>query len=170
VSPYGVTKLAAENLVLAHWLDHNFPATVLRYFSVYGPGQRPDMAYRKFIDRALAQSTIDVYGSGLQSRSNTYVDDAVNATFEALVHGRTGEIYNIAGGAERSMNDALGIIKEHVGHDLEISHHPRAQGDQDRTFGDTTKAQKELGLTHSFTLEEGLRRQVEWQRTGKIVA
>lgn len=163
VSPYGVTKLAAEHLVLAHWRDSGLPVSILRYFSVYGPGQRPDMAYRKFIDRALSGSQIDVYGSGEQSRSNTYIDDCVTATTNALTSARPGEVYNIAGGEERSLNDALSIIEGLTGAPLEIHRHPSARGDQDRTSGDTAKAQRELGLTHSVSLDEGLARQFAWQ-------
>jgi len=164
VSPYGVTKLAAENLVLANFSDSGFPVTILRYFSVYGPGQRPDMAYRKFITNALTGKTIDVYGDGTQTRSNTYIDDCVGATIGALDKGREGEIYNIAGGSERSLNDALATIEASVGKSVTINYLPRARGDQDRTFGDSTKAQQELGFTHRIGLEEGLERQVKWQR------
>ena len=165
VSPYGVTKLAAENLVLAHWRDSGFPATVLRYFSVYGPGQRPDMAYRKFIDRALRGETIDLYGSGEQTRSNTYIDDCASATISALTRGEPGETYNIAGAAERSINEALAIIENHMDAPLSVNKLPSARGDQERTKGDTSKAQKVLGFGHSATLEEGLAAQIAWQRS-----
>ena len=164
VSPYGVTKLAGEHLALAHFRDSGLPVTILRYFSVYGPGQRPDMAYRKFITNALTDKPIDVYGDGSQTRSNTYIDDCVQATIKALEKGRDGEIYNIAGGAERSLNDALAAIESSVGKRLVINYLPKARGDQDRTFGDSTKAQQELGLSHRISLEEGLERQVKWQR------
>jgi len=164
VSPYGATKLAAEHLALAHWRDSSFPVSVLRYFSVYGPGQRPDMAYRKFIARALAGETIDVYGDGSQSRSNTYIDDCVAATVSALEKAEPGEIYNISGGTERSLLDALRIIEEQAGQGLNLNFLPRARGDQDRTMGDSQKAVQTLGLTHAISLEEGLARQVKWQR------
>lgn len=164
-SPYGVTKLAAENLALAHWRDSEFPATVLRYFSVYGPGQRPDMAYRKFIDRALEGEPIDLYGSGEQTRSNTYIDDCVSATISALTRGRSGEVYNISGADEKSINEALAIIESHMDTPLTINRLPAARGDQQRTNGDTTKAESELGFQHSATLAEGLAAQIDWQRT-----
>jgi len=164
VSPYGATKLAAEHLALAHWRDSSFPVSVLRYFSVYGPGQRPDMAYRKFIARALAGETIDVYGDGSQSRSNTYIDDCVAATVSALEKAEPGEIYNISGGTERSLLDALRIIEEQAGQGLNLNFLPRARGDQDRTMGDSQKAVQTLGLTNTISLEEGLARQVKWQR------
>lgn len=168
VSPYGVTKLAAENLAFAYLRDSGVPVTVLRYFSVYGPGQRPDMAYRKFISRALAGDTIDIYGTGEQSRSNTFIDDCAAGTISALDAARVGEVYNIAGSTERTLNEALTIISELVGRPLDICHHETARGDQDRTFGDTRKATDELGFRNSTSLEEGLAAQVQWQRDGGL--
>ena len=168
VSPYGVTKLAAENLAFAYMRDSDVPVTVLRYFSVYGPGQRPDMAYRKFISKALSGEAIDLYGTGEQSRSNTFIDDCVAGTISALETGRIGEVYNIAGSTERSLNEALAIISGLVGRDLEVRHLDTARGDQDRTFGDTTKASQELGFVNSTSLEEGLEAQITWQRDGGL--
>jgi nucleoside-diphosphate-sugar epimerase len=168
VSPYGVTKLAAENLAFAYMRDSEVPVTVLRYFSVYGPGQRPDMAYRKFISKALSGEAIDLYGTGDQSRSNTFIDDCVAGTISALESGRIGEVYNIAGSTERSLNEALAIISGLVGRDLEVHHHGTARGDQDRTFGDTTKASQELGFVNATSLEEGLEAQIKWQRDGGL--
>ena len=168
VSPYGATKLAAEHLALAHFRDSQFPVTILRYFSVYGPGQRPDMAYRKFIAHALAEEPIDVFGDGSQTRSNTFIDDCVRATIGALDKARDGEIYNIAGGTERSLNEALALIEAAVGKDISVNFLPRARGDQDRTFGDSAKAQRELEFSHRVSLEEGLERQVKWQRDANL--
>lgn len=165
VSPYGVTKLAGENLALAHWRDSGFPATILRYFSVYGPGQRPDMAYRKFIDKALRHETITVFGSGEQSRSNTFIDDVVSGTIAALDKGAPGEVFNIAGGHERTLNEALSIIESALGHSLQIERMESARGDQIRTAGDSSKAQRMLGFRNTVDLAEGLSRQVEWQRS-----
>lgn len=165
VSPYGVTKLAGENLALAHWRDSGFPATILRYFSVYGPGQRPDMAYRKFIDKALRHQTITVFGSGEQSRSNTFIDDVVSGTIAALDKGAPGEVFNIAGGHERTLNEALSIIESALGHSLQIERMESARGDQIRTAGDSSKAQRILGFRNTVDLAEGLSRQVEWQRS-----
>jgi UDP-glucuronate 4-epimerase len=165
VSPYGVTKLAGENLALAHWRDSGFPATILRYFSVYGPGQRPDMAYRKFIDKALRHQTITVFGSGEQSRSNTFIDDVVSGTIAALDEGAPGEVFNIAGGQERTLNEALSIIESALGHSLQIERRESARGDQIRTAGDSSKAQRILGFRNTVDLAEGLSRQVEWQRS-----
>lgn len=168
VSPYGATKLAAEQLALAHWRDSGLPVSILRYFSVYGPGQRPDMAYRKFISRALAGLPIDLYGSGEQSRSNTYIDDCAEVTIGALHRSTIGEIYNIAGSEERTINDALAIIEAHLGTKLTINRWESARGDQDRTFGDTGRAQKDLMFSHSVNLEQGLQRQIDWQKTNGL--
>lgn len=165
LSPYGATKLAAEYLALAHWRESSFPSVILRYFSVYGPGQRPDMAYRRFIDSALKGHTITVYGSGEQSRSNTYVDDCAAATIAALTEGENGEVYNISGSQEKSINEALTIIESEVGLPLRIERVNSARGDQERTHGDSSKAQAILGFRQSVSLDQGLARQVEWQRT-----
>jgi nucleoside-diphosphate-sugar epimerase len=168
VSPYGVTKLAAENLVFAHFRDRGFPVSVLRYFSVYGPGQRPDMAYRKFIAAAISGTPITLFGSGEQSRSNTFVDDVARATVSSLTRSEAGEVYNIAGGQERTINEALGIIRDLAGRDLRIESQPAARGDQDRTWGDASKATAVLGLSATVSLEEGLSRQFEWQQARGI--
>ena len=167
VSPYGVTKLAAEKLALAHWSDSGFPVTILRYFSIYGPGQRPDMAYRKFIEQALRGEAITVFGSGEQSRSNTYIDDAVTGTIQALISADPGEIFNISGSRERTLNEALAIIEQEVGNPITVIRRASARGDQARTAGDSTKAHRSLGFENKVGLEEGLKRQVEWQRNLK---
>jgi nucleoside-diphosphate-sugar epimerase len=164
VSPYGATKLAAEHLALAHWRDSGLPVTILRYFSVYGPGQRPDMAYRKFIAHALAETPIEVFGDGSQSRSNTYIDDCVAGTLASLDKGKLGEIYNISGATERTLSEALAIIEKEAGVHLSLNFLPQARGDQSRTFGDSSKAHEDLGFMNTISLEEGLANQVRWQR------
>ena len=126
------------------------------------------MAYRKFISKALSGEAIDLYGTGEQSRSNTFIDDCVAGTISALESGRVGEVYNLAGSTERSINEALAIISGSVGRKLDVRHHDTARGDQDRTFGDTTKASRELGFVNSTSLEEGLEAQIKWQRDGGL--
>ena len=162
VSPYGVTKLAAEHLALAYWRDSGIPSTVLRYFSVYGPGQRPDMAYRKFITQALAGDPITLYGTGEQSRTNTYISDCVEATISALALAMPGEIYNISGSEQRTINEALAIIESLTNHPLTIIREPAARGDQLETRGDSAKAREQLGLKDSVNLESGLENQWKW--------
>jgi len=150
---------------LAHLRDSGFPGMILRYFSVYGPGQRPDMAYRKFIAKALTGEEITLFGSGEQSRSNTYIDDCVAGTIQALSAGNPGEVFNIAGGEERTINEALAIIEAEVGKPLNISRHPAARGDQERTRGDSSRAQEKLGFISNTRLEDGLGEQIKWQQT-----
>ena len=115
VSPYGVTKLAAEHLLLAQVAAFDFPAVILRYFSVYGPRQRPDMAYHIFIDAVLRGEPITVYGDGLQSRSNTFVTDCVRGTIDAMQQAATGEIFNLAGGEEITLLRAVELIADAAG-------------------------------------------------------
>ena len=165
MSPYGVTKLAAENLTLAYWRDSGIPVSILRYFSVYGPGQRPDMAYRNFISRALHDAPITLFGSGEQSRTNTYIGDCVCATVAALTHGEPGETYNISGSEERSINEALSIIENLAGKKLIINREEAARGDQKQTRGDSAKARQALGLVDTVNLEQGLAHQMKWQRS-----
>lgn len=165
VSPYGVTKLAAEHLLRAHAEMFGLPLTILRYFSIYGPRQRPDMAYRIFCERLLRQEPITVYGDGRQSRSNTYVGDCVAATVAALDRQADGSIFNIGGGQEIELREAVDLIAEAVGVDPVIVHRPARRGDQRRTVADTAKARRELGWAPEVAPAEGLRRQVDWLRT-----
>ena len=162
VSPYGVTKLAAENLLLAHFRTHEFPVSILRYFSVYGPGQRPDMAYRKFIQKALAGDPITLYGDGNQSRTNTYIDDVAEATVSAIAGAIPGEIYNICGLEETKLIDAVSFIIDETKSSSELLFEPRVPGDQDRTAGDSSKARNDFGFQPSIKLRDGLRNEIEF--------
>jgi UDP-glucuronate 4-epimerase len=163
-SPYGITKLAAEKLVLAHVALHGFPATIIRYFSIYGPRQRPDMAYHRFIEAMLDRQPITVFGDGEQTRSNTYIDDAVNGTIRALERGAVGGIYNIGGGRTISLNDAISMIAGHLGVEPIIEREPARPGDQRHTSADVTRAREALGYEPQVEPSEGLGRQVEWHR------
>lgn len=163
VSPYGVTKLAAEQLALAFHRTHDLPVTVLRLFSVYGPRQRPDMAYNIFTDAVTSGRPVVVHGDGLQSRSNTYIDDAVSAISAALALGPAGEIFNIGGGKLITLLEALSIIGEHAGVTPEITWAPKRPGDQRSTSAVVDKARELLGYNPSVEPFDGLKRQVEWQ-------
>lgn len=165
VSPYGVTKLAAEHLLRAHSVTFGLPLTILRYFSIYGPRQRPDMAYRIFAEQLRAGEAITVFGDGHQSRSNTYVGDAVAATVAALHHGGAGRVYNIGGGREIELLEAVRIIADLLGVDPVIEHRPARRGDQRRTVADITRARAELGWSPTVDPDEGLARQVDWLRS-----
>lgn len=163
VSPYGVTKLAAEQLALAFHRTYDLPVTVLRLFSVYGPRQRPDMAYNIFTDAVTRGEPVVVHGDGLQSRSNTYVDDAVAAIMAALRVCPAGEVFNIGGGRLLTVLDALRIIGEHAGVTPEIVWAPKRPGDQRSTSAVIDRARAMLGYNPTVDPYDGLKRQVEWQ-------
>lgn len=164
VSPYGVTKLAAENLVQAFVETHGFPATILRYFSIFGPRQRPDMAYNIFIEALLDGRPITVFGDGEQSRTNTFVSDAVAATIAALHQGEVGGVYNIGGGEPITVNEAIAVLATYLGTEPRIDHVAGRAGDQRRTDADTTRARRDLGFRPTVGPHEGLRAQADWQR------
>jgi len=165
VSPYGVTKLAAEHLLRAHRESFGLPLTILRYFSIYGPRQRPDMAYRVFCERLLRGEPITVFGDGQQSRSNTYVSDCVTATMAALQRPAAGDILNIGGGREITLQDAIDILATELGVEPVIEHRDPRKGDQRRTVADTTRAREVLGWKPEVEPEEGLAAQVRWVRS-----
>jgi nucleoside-diphosphate-sugar epimerase len=163
ISPYGVTKLAAENLCRAYAEEYGLPVVVLRYFSVYGPGQRPDMGYYRFIEALLSGQPVVVHGDGLQSRSNTYISDCVAATTAAL-EAPIGEVYNVGGGETANVWEILGKLERLVGRRAVVQREPARRGDQRVTAADTTKLGRHLGWRPRVGLDEGLARQVEWQQ------
>jgi nucleoside-diphosphate-sugar epimerase len=168
VSPYGVTKLAAEQLCRAYAANHNLPVTILRLFSVYGPRQRPDMGYHIFIRSLLNDEMITVDGDGTDSRSNTYISDCIQGILLAFRQRSqsTGETFNIGGGEEVNVVQVLGMLEELSGRQARIVHGPRRAGDQRRTVADISKAQRLLGYQPSLSVLEGLRAQLAWQRDG----
>ncbi len=163
ISPYGVTKLAGEHLCRAYADAFGLPVVVLRYFSVYGPRQRPDMGYHKFMAALRDNTPIDVFGDGQQVRGNTYVDDCVAATV-AAVEARPGEVYNIGGGEAASVWDVLRKIEAIAGRRFEVRRKPERPGDQRHTFADTGRLRAHLGWQPLTTLDEGLARQWEWHQ------
>jgi nucleoside-diphosphate-sugar epimerase len=165
VSPYGVTKLAAEHLIKSFANSYEIPFVILRYFSVYGPGQRPDMAYNKFISAALQRRPITIFGDGSQKRTNTYIDDCVSGTIRSLTNGKNGETYNISGSASISVSSAVEIISKLAGYDIEVIYEDQRPGDQTETKGDSRKALKDFGFVAKVSPEEGLRAQFEWQKS-----
>jgi UDP-glucuronate 4-epimerase len=163
VSPYGVTKLAAEHLCSAYFENHGVDVVALRYFSVYGPRQRPDMAFAIFCHAALNGHAVSLFGDGTQTRDFTYVGDVVSATRQAAtVEGIGGRVYNIGGGCHASLNDALAVVEELAGDRLEVTRTSPEYGDVRNTRADTRRARAELGFTGEVTLSEGLRRQFAW--------
>jgi nucleoside-diphosphate-sugar epimerase len=170
ISPYGVTKLAAEHLVMAHVRSCGLPALVLRYFSVYGPRQRPDMAFRIFAARLAQGRPIDVFGDGAQSRSITAVDDCVRGTIAAMGAGRVGQAYNIGGGETVDVDRALAILADELGVTPIVRHHPARPGDQRRTEADCTRARHDFGYEPRVPAEEGLRAEARWVRQSLALA
>jgi nucleoside-diphosphate-sugar epimerase len=166
VSPYGITKLAAEQLVQAYGQKDGLPWTILRLYSVYGPRQRPDMGYNIFIRKLLTGEEIVVDGDGTDSRSNTFVMDCVQGLL--LAGGRpqqsAGQVFNIGGGEEVNVNQVLGMLEELTGAAAHVRYGPPRPGDQRRTVADTAKAQHTLGYAAHTSVLEGLRAQVAWQR------
>jgi nucleoside-diphosphate-sugar epimerase len=163
ISPYGVTKLAAENLCRAYADAFALPVVILRYFSVYGPRQRPDMGYYRFIEAMLDDKPLTVTGDGHQTRSNTYVADCVEATV-AAVNAPAGEVYNLGGGEAASVWDILARLEKLAGRPARVVKEGARTGDQRHTFADTARLRAHLSWEPRTPLSEGLARQWEWQK------
>ena len=163
VSPYGITKLAAERLCGLYHKNFGVPFVALRYFTVYGPRQRPDMAFHKFYKAVIRDEAIPIYGDGLQTRDFTFVSDAVAANLAAAkVEDAVGEIFNIGGGSRVVLKEVLETMEEIVGKSIKRNHIERAMGDARHTAADVSKAKKILGYQPSVDLREGLTREWEW--------
>ena len=163
VSPYGITKLAAERLCGLYHKNFGVPFVALRYFTVYGPRQRPDMAFHKFFKAVIKDEAIPVYGDGLQTRDFTFVSDAVAANLAAAtVNDAVGEIFNIGGGSRVVLKEVLQTMEEIVGKPIKRNHIERAMGDARHTAADVSKAKKILGYQPIVSLREGLTKEWEW--------
>jgi UDP-glucose 4-epimerase len=163
VSPYGVSKLAGENLAYLYYKNFKVPTVSLRYFTVYGEGQRPDMAFHIFIKAFLTGGKINIFGDGKQSRNFTYVGDIARANILAAKKAPAGEIINIGGsGRGIVLNETLDLIKELTNCETEINYTEKVKGDVKHTSADTSKAEKLLGYQPRVSFEEGLEREVEW--------
>jgi UDP-glucose 4-epimerase len=162
VSPYGVTKLAAEQLCYLYHVNHAVPTTSLRYFTVYGPRQRPDMGFHRFIRAAIDGRPITLYGDGEQTRDFTFVQDAVAATIAAGERGVKGRAYNVGGGSRVSINHVLDIIGRVAGRRLDVRREPAQKGDMRDTFADTSLAKADLGFAPRVSLEEGIEAEYRW--------
>ena len=160
ISPYGVTKLAAEHLSRLYFRAYGVPTVALRYFTIYGPRQRPDMAFTRFIAGALGGESITVFGDGSQVRDFTYVADAVAATIAAATQGEPGTAYNIAGGTQVSVREVIELIAELTATEIDVQNREPVAGDVYRTGGDTSRAGKDLGYSPSVDLRQGLSQQV----------
>ena len=169
ISPYGVTKLACEQLAYAQARTFGLEAVGLRYFTVYGPRQRPDMAFARLLEALASGTAFPLLGDGSASRSFTYVGDAVGATIAAMERGRPGEIYNVGGGEEATMAEVVALAERLAGRELLLERHATAPGDVRRTRADGSKAERELGWLPRTTLAEGLLAQWEWV-AGRVAA
>ncbi len=162
VSPYGVSKLAAEQLCYLYFANHGVPTVSLRYFTVYGPRQRPDMGFHKFLRATILGEPITVYGDGEQTRDFTFVTDAVSATIAAATRGIPGRVYNIGGGSRVSVNEVLELIGRVAGRRPRVTVDPAQKGDMRHTYADTWLARMDLGFSPTVGLEQGLAAEHQW--------
>lgn len=165
VSPYGVSKLAAEMLCHLYFVNHGVPAVSLRYFTVYGPRQRPDMAFHRLLRSALLQEEVPLYGDGKQTRDFTFIKDAVAATLSAGETGRPGVVYNVGGGSRVSLLEVLQEIERVTGAALNLRREPPQKGDMRDTYADTARARADLGYRPAVSLREGLEAECGWLRS-----
>jgi UDP-glucuronate 4-epimerase len=166
LSPYGISKLAAEQLAWAYASAFELDVVVLRYFTVFGPRQRPDMAFTRIALALAAGRPFELYGDGTQTRSWTYVADVVDATIAAMDRGRG--TYNVGGAVEASMREAIAHFERFAGRPLELREHAAAAGDQRRTSAETSRARAELAWQPQTPFEEGLEAQWEWVRASSL--
>lgn len=163
VSPYGVSKLAGENLCYLYWKNFQVPTVSLRYFTVFGEGQRPDMAFHIFIKAILTDKPIHIFGDGSQSRNFTHVQDAVKANILAAKADVKGEIINIGGDGERIvLNEAVYLMQKIIGKKTKVVYESAVKGDVKHTAADCIKARKLLGYQPQVGFEEGLKREINW--------
>jgi nucleoside-diphosphate-sugar epimerase len=162
LSPYGVSKLAAEHLGHLYWANYGVPVVSLRYFTVYGPRQRPDMAFQRFLTAVKQDNPITIYGDGEQTRDFTFVSDIVSANMAAAERGIAGRVYNIAGGSRVTLNHALDLIGRVTGKAVTVHREPEKKGDMRHTYADTSLARRDLSFTPRVNLEGGLEQQYRW--------
>lgn len=161
VSPYGATKVITEQLANAFWRSQGVPVVGMRYFTVYGPRQRPDMAFSRFLAGALAGRALRIFGNGRQVREFTYVADVVRATVAAAEHGERGSVYNVGGGQPVTLLDAIDILQELLGRPVAQTFLEAAPGDPRRTEADVSRAARDLGYRPLTPLTVGLAAQLD---------
>lgn len=166
VSPYGITKLVGEQLCGLYHQNFGVPCTSLRYFTVYGPRQRPDMAFHKFFKLILEDKAISIYGDGQQTRDFTFVSDCVAANLAAAeVPEAVGQVFNIGGGSRVVLTEIIDTMEKIVGSPIRRNFVEAARGDARHTSADVSKAKEILGYQPQVSLAEGLRREWEWMRS-----
>lgn len=170
-SPYGVTKLAGEHLCSLYGANHGVPTVSLRYFTVYGPRQRPDMALHRLVEHGLDGTAFPLYGDGRQQREFTFVDDVVRATtLAATADVAPGTVVNVAGGSETLLSELVDLVGEALGRPVSLDRKPAAPGDVARTGGSTERARRLLGWSPEVGLREGVAAQVAWHRARAATA
>jgi UDP-glucose 4-epimerase len=162
VSPYGMTKVSTEEIAGVYHRNHGVPTVGMRYFTAYGPRQRPDMAFNRFIRKALAGEPIVILGDGRQVRDFTYVDDVINGTRAAASRGHAGSVYNIGGGTPVELRTVVDMLEQVLERKVLVEHRPAARGDVDKTCADGSRAERELGVVPAVPLATGLAAEVEW--------
>ena len=162
VSPYGVTKLSGEQLAYLYYKGYGVPVVSLRYFTVYGPRQRPDMAFHKFLTAVITGGEIEVYGTGEQTRDFTYIVDAVEANLSAFSDGVNGEAYNVGGGSRIKLIECIRLIEEISGKKANLRFTDPQRGDAKHTYADVSKAKKDFGYSPVFGIREGLTEHYNW--------
>ncbi|MEO0405992.1 MAG: NAD-dependent epimerase/dehydratase family protein [Cyanobacteria bacterium P01_A01_bin.135] len=167
VSPYGITKLAGEQLCHLYHQSYQVPTVSLRYFTVYGPRQRPDMAFHKFFKAALTGDSITIYGDGQQTRDYTFIQDAIAANLAAAeAPDAAGEVFNIGGGSRVGLMEVIDTMEAVSDRPIQRQHIEQARGDARHTAADITKARRILGYQPQVSLQEGLA--AEWQWIQKL--
>ena len=167
VSPYGVSKLAAEHLCYLYWKNYNLLSVSLRYFTVYGPRQRPDMAINKFVTAITHGDALTLYGDGTQTRDFTYIADVVEANLLAAQRGSSGDVYNIGGGSRITVNDLIREMEQQCQKNAKIVPAAEQKGDTRDTLADNRKARESLGWMPKISVHEGIERYVRWVRNGR---
>lgn len=164
VSPYGVSKLAAEHLCYLYWKNFQIPTISLRYFTVYGPRQRPDMGINKFVYSVFEGKEIVIFGDGTQTRDFTYIDDVVNANILAAMSDVSGEVFNIGGGNRINVNDLISVIENATGKKAILKYTHQQKGDVVDTLADNSKAKRMLGWESHIDIGDGISHYVSWRK------
>jgi UDP-glucose 4-epimerase len=165
VSPYGVSKLAAEHLCYLYWKAFAVPTVALRFFTVYGPRQRPDMFFHIFMRGLLRGEEVPLYDDGEQSRDFTFCLDIVDGLVRAAFYPGTGEVFNLGGGSQTSVLNAIAIVEKIAGRKVKLRRFDRQKGDVRHTRASIEAARAKLGFAPSFDLAAGLAREWEWIQT-----
>lgn len=163
-SPYGVTKLSAEHLCSLYFRNFGVPTASFRFFTVYGPGQRPDMAFHKFLKAVSDGKPVSVYGDGSQTRDFTYIGDIIEGLVSAVTRSHPGEIYNLGGGHRKKLSEIFPVLESVCQREVRIQTLDRQKGDVTHTYADIRKARDHLGFSPETALETGLEQEWKWMR------